>query len=74
MEPIVRGGSRPAIQRTLQPTGTLRSGAHRSRDAGTAVVTDQAAFVAHWDDVCYPAFDDLTVAPLAGGWALCYRH
>ena len=45
-----------------------------SWDAETAAVTEWEVFVAHWDDFCYPASDDVTVAPLSGAWTLCYRH
>jgi hypothetical protein len=40
----------------------------------TAVATDWEIFVAHWDDFCYPASDDVTVWPLDESWTLWYRH
>jgi hypothetical protein len=45
-----------------------------SWDNQTAAVTEWYVFVEHWDDFCYPASDDVTVVPLAGGWTLCYRR
>jgi len=45
-----------------------------SWDARTAAMTDWGLFVAHWDDFCYPASDDVTVFPLGGEWVLCYHH
>ena len=45
-----------------------------SWDARTAAMTDWELFVAHWDDFCYPASDDVTVFPLGGEWVLCYHH
>jgi hypothetical protein len=45
-----------------------------SWDARTAAVTDWELFVAHWDDFCYPASDDVTVLPAGGEWVLCYHH
>jgi hypothetical protein len=45
-----------------------------SWDRVTALVTDWAAFVSHWDDFCYPASDDVAIWPADGQWTLCYRH
>ena len=39
-----------------------------------AVVTDWATFVAHWDDFCYPASDDVVVWAADGDWTLRYHH
>lgn len=45
-----------------------------SWDASTAVVTTWEIFVHHWDDFCYPASDDVTLAPLSGDWMVSYHH
>ena len=45
-----------------------------SWDRDTALVTDWSLFVAHWDDFCYPASDDVTVWSMYDDWTLSYRH
>lgn len=40
----------------------------------TALLTDWAIFVLHWDDFCYPASDEVTIRPLDGEWTLRYRR
>ena len=45
-----------------------------SWDRATALLTDWATFLSHWDDFCYPASDDVTVWAADGQWTLCYRH
>lgn len=40
----------------------------------TAAVADWAIFVAHWDDFCYPASDDVVVWAPDGDWTLRYHH
>lgn len=45
-----------------------------SWDDRTMLVSDWETFVAHWDDFCYPASDDVTIRPLDASWTLCYRH
>lgn len=45
-----------------------------SWDRDTAVLVDCWVFCRYWDDFCYPASDDVLIAPVAGGWALLYHH
>jgi hypothetical protein len=45
-----------------------------SWNRATALVTDWTTFVAHWDDFCYPASDDVTIWSPNGAWTLSYRH
>ena len=45
-----------------------------SWNSTTALRTDWSTFVAHWDDFCYPASDDVDIRPVGGRWALRYHH
>ncbi len=45
-----------------------------SWDRQTAVITQWATFVRHWDAFCYPSSDDVTVWSPSDDWTLCYRH
>ena len=40
----------------------------------TALQTDWEVFVAHWDDFCYPASDEVTIQPAHGRWMLRYHR
>ena len=42
--------------------------------SSTALETDWEVFVAHWDDFCYPASDDVSIRPIDGGWTLRYHR
>ena len=39
-----------------------------------ALETNWESFVAHWDDFCYPASDDVVIRPIDGGWTLRYHR
>ncbi len=45
-----------------------------SWNANTAAFTDWSTFVAHWDDFCYPASDDVVVWAADEDWTLRYHH
>ena len=45
-----------------------------SWNPATALSTDWMTFVAHWDDFCYPASDDVVIRPVDDGWTLRYHH
>ena len=39
-----------------------------------ALETEWEIFVAHWDDFCYPASDDVVIRPIDGRWTLRYHR
>jgi len=39
-----------------------------------AIQTSWDVFTEYWSDFCYPASDDVTIAPVAGDWRLKYHH
>ena len=45
-----------------------------SWNPSTALTTDWATFVAHWDDFCYPASDDVAIWAVGAEWTLRYHH
>jgi hypothetical protein len=75
----------PRTFRSDDPPGTVRANLRAlAIDPGTDIVlswnpatalrTDWATFVAHWDDFCYPAADDVDIRALRGEWVLRYHH
>jgi hypothetical protein len=71
--------------RSDDPPGSVRDRLHAlpideasiillSWNDDTAAAADWAIFVAHWDDFCYPASDNVVVWAPDGDWTLRYHH
>ena len=58
--------------RRVQPDE--RASVYVSWSEDLAVETSWGIFIEYWDDFCYPSSDDVTIAPVAGGWRLIYHH